>query len=415
VDHDVQAFIPWNGSWLIGGNFSHVDGIEAHGIACWDGSSWSAMDAGLHPASAGYVGVHAFAVWNGTLIAAGNFYVEDWTTCNIAQWNGTSWVHIGSGIGPPDDYVYSLVVHNGQLYAGGLFAGYIRMVGGTAPGGGTDDEVYSLASWNGLLIAAGYFHNAGGVSCAHIAQWDGSSWAPLGPGVEGTSIASVWALAAPSETELYVGGRFTHAGTVPAKNIARWDGSIWSGLGSGTNLMVWALAAQPEDILVGGEFLSAGGISVNHVARYSEAGWSAMGDGVPFVTYAFGAGLGDTLAGGHQALSRWDGSQWGPIDHTTSVRNEPGQTPIVQVFPNPSHGGVRVDFVPVTSGSVHLGIFDAAGRVVFSRFGSVSCNRPCQLVWDGTGLSGLPVSAGSYWVRLSGDSGNAVHHVIVVR
>ena len=37
-----------------------------------------------------------------------------------------------------------------------------------------------------------------------------------------------------SGTNLYAGGYFTKAGGVPANYIAKWDGSAWSALGSGT-------------------------------------------------------------------------------------------------------------------------------------------------------------------------------------
>jgi hypothetical protein len=142
---------------------------------------------------------------------------------------------------------------------------------------------------------------------------------------------------------------------------------------------------------------------------------SRTAHGLPFATYALGIGPADTLAGGNHALARWVGSQWDPLDHTTSVRSARGIGPVMEVFPNPSRDRVRVGFVPVSSGSVHMAICDASGRVVFRRFGSALCGRPLELAWDGTDPAGRPVSAGSYWVRLSGESGNAVRHFVVVR
>ncbi len=42
--------------------------------------------------------------------------------------------------------------------------------------------------------------------------------------------------------EIYIGGKFTAVGSVPATNIAKWDGTNWSALGSGLGDRVEALA-----------------------------------------------------------------------------------------------------------------------------------------------------------------------------
>jgi hypothetical protein len=60
----------------------------------------------------------------------------------------------------------------------------------------------------GTLYAGGYFTNAGGVAANYIAQWNGSSWSPLGSGMNGGVIAL-----AVSGGTLYAGGVFTTAGT----------------------------------------------------------------------------------------------------------------------------------------------------------------------------------------------------------
>ena len=47
--------------------------------------------------------------------------------------------------------------------------------------------------------------------------------------------SAVYAAAMDNAGNLYVGGDFTVAGDVPANNIAKWNGSSWSALGSGMN------------------------------------------------------------------------------------------------------------------------------------------------------------------------------------
>ncbi|NIO09566.1 MAG: hypothetical protein GTO40_16815, partial [Deltaproteobacteria bacterium] len=86
------------------------------------------------------------------------------------------------------------------------------------------------------LIAGGLFTAAGEVEANYIASWDGSSWSPLGSGVN----RPVRALTV-YDSKLIAGGKFTTAGGVTANGIASWDGYSWSPLGSGMNLTVYAL------------------------------------------------------------------------------------------------------------------------------------------------------------------------------
>ena len=44
-------------------------------------------------------------------------------------------------------------------------------------------RVHALAAYNGELYAAGYFVSAGGEEAYYIATWDGSTWSPVGSGV----------------------------------------------------------------------------------------------------------------------------------------------------------------------------------------------------------------------------------------
>jgi hypothetical protein len=63
-------------------------------------------------------------------------------------------------------------------------------------------------------------------------------------------------------------GGFTLAGGSGASQIAKWDGSAWSALGSGLNHVVYALAASGSDVMyVGGNFTTAGGKLSAHMAR----------------------------------------------------------------------------------------------------------------------------------------------------
>jgi hypothetical protein len=64
-----------------------------------------------------------------------------------------------------------------------------------------------------------------------------------------------------------MGGFFTNAGGVPANNIAKWNGSTWSALGSGVDSSVLALAVFGPDLYVHGGFSVAGSKVSAHLAR----------------------------------------------------------------------------------------------------------------------------------------------------
>jgi hypothetical protein len=91
---------------------------------------------------------------------------------------------------------------------------------------------------------------------------------------------------------LYAGGEFTTAGDVTASNIARWDGSTWSELGSGTNGSVHVLSVFDDGsgpaLYAGGEFTTAGGVAASGIARWNGSSWSPLGSGV--VSYCPGPG-----------------------------------------------------------------------------------------------------------------------------
>ncbi len=71
-----------------------------------------------------------------------------------------------------------------------------------------------------------------------------------GFGLPGTN-NYVYATAVAANGDVYIGGIFTAAGTVPANCIAKWNGSAWSALGLSLNARVRALAVSGADAYVG--------------------------------------------------------------------------------------------------------------------------------------------------------------------
>jgi hypothetical protein len=128
---------------------------------------------------------------------------------------------------------------------------------------GQDGVVRALAVSGSNLYAGGQFTTAGGVAATNIAKWNGSSWSALGSGIGGDIPGRGVRALAVSGSDLYAAGQFTTAGGVAVANIAKWNGSSWSALGSGVSGEgqyggVFALAVLGSDLYAGGQFMTAG-------------------------------------------------------------------------------------------------------------------------------------------------------------
>ena len=234
------------------GSFSLAGGVAATRIARWNGSSWNALGSGI---SGAVLAMTVFDDGGGqALYAGGQFTTAGGTAASaVAEWNGSTWSGLGSGMGPSGALVEGLAVHDdgsgAKLYAGGTFttaggqaANRIARWDGsswTPLGSGMDGTVEALAVFddgNGpALYAGGAFLTAGGVAANHIAKWNGTSWEPLGLGLSGGSFSDLCMTVFDdgSGPALYVGGGFSMAGDVATNRIAKWDGSSWSPLGAG--------------------------------------------------------------------------------------------------------------------------------------------------------------------------------------
>ena len=209
------------------------------------------------------------------------------------------------------------------MYAGGVSTNNIASWDGSSwspLGSGINYGVWSLAVYDNKLIAGGCITTAGGVSANNIASWDGFSWSPLGSGMN----SYVQGLAV-YDNKLIAGGLFTTAGGVSANYIASWDGSSWSPLGSGMwgdDRWVFALTVYDNKLIAGGRFTTAGGVSANNIASWDGSSWSPLESGMNSDVYALAvydnkliAGGAFTTAGGMSAnyIASWDGSSWSPL------------------------------------------------------------------------------------------------------
>jgi hypothetical protein len=292
LNNTVEALAVSSNTLYAGGYFTHSGGGPAlNDIAQWNGSNWLPLGSGVEQdaSNVNAGAVNALAISGNTLYVGGTFTNAGGVSAtNIAQWNGSSWSALGSGIfnnSGFSGYVAALAVSSNTLYAGGWFltaggvsAKYIAQWNGSswsALGTGMNNTVNALAVSGSTLYAGGSFTKASGVTARYVAQWNGSSWSALGSGMSN----SVNALAVSGNT-LYAGGSFTNAGGVPVNYIAQWNGSSWSALGSGMDGEVTALAVSGGILYAGGDFSMAGGVPANGIAQWDGSSWSALGSGV---------------------------------------------------------------------------------------------------------------------------------------
>ncbi len=236
----------------------------------------------------------------GRRISAGRLFLAASSTCQ-PDWIPTFGGQPGTGGSINTCAVFddgsgpALYVGGDFLDVGGVSASRIAKWNGTSwspLGTGLNSSVHALAVFDDgtgpALYAGGRFSQAGGSSANLVAKWNGSSWSPLGLGLAGGLQQGAFALMVfddGSGPALYAGGEFTFAGfPTTANRIARWNGATWSPVGTGMNGVVHALTAHDDGsgsaLYAGGGFTTAGGVAVNGVAKWSGASWSPLGGGM---------------------------------------------------------------------------------------------------------------------------------------
>lgn len=293
----VLALAVYHGQVFATGLFTSV-GLPGppqtlNSIARWDGSAWSDLGVGLDFAGS------AMAVYNDDLVVAGTFTMAGGSpNLAIARWHdsgaGTpgTWSSFGNGLsGQFGAGVYAVTVYNGQLIAagefdnaGGLPANRIargdgatwQPLGGPGATVGVNSSITALAVFGADLVAGGVFGSAGGVAANRVARWNAvAGWSALGGGVNNT--VSCFGHYGP---DLYVGGQFTTVNSPPqaAVRVARWRAGPWSAVAGGVSGTPYAMLQYQGDLFVGGAFTTTDGQAIPYLARWSAPGLACPAD-----------------------------------------------------------------------------------------------------------------------------------------
>lgn len=357
----VKSLTVFQGTLYAGGAFTQSGGTTVNRIAKWNGTAWVALADGFTTSGGRVICLASSA----NLLYAGGIFTKSGTVAlaNIAQWDGTSWASVGTGLMTG---VTALLYHNMKLYAGGNFTSpgnHIAQWDGSswsALGTGLNSNVLAITTDGTNIYAAGEFTTAGGSSATRIAKWDGTNWSALSTGLsytvnslawDGTKLFAggqfplslkSWDGSTFSTTDhkfdkpngdvyvysiclignnVYIGGKFNSVSGVAANNIAKWDGTVWSALGSGTDGAVYALATDGTNLYAGGYFFHVGGITTHSIGMWNGTSWSAVAGGIPGYVYDMIYANGSIYAGGSfntvdgtnvaaKMIARWDGSAW---------------------------------------------------------------------------------------------------------
>jgi hypothetical protein len=227
-------------------------------------------------------------------------------TKGIAKWDGHQWSALEAGL---HGTVYCMTIFDDgsgpALYAGGLFAlaaGQFNVnvakwngTQWTFVGAGPTGTVYALAVYDdgsgdgASLYAGGQFSQAGSHLVNNIARWDGTEWSGLGDNIVGTNSTvrtlQVFDDGSGAGPSLYLAGNFVSTGGISAQRVARWDGASFSSVGNGLTGPVYALAVYDEgngpSLFAGGRFSGSGSVAIQNVARLTaNQQWEQVGDGL---------------------------------------------------------------------------------------------------------------------------------------
>lgn len=152
---------------------------------------------------------------------------------------------------------------------------------------GADGLVTSMTSSGSDLYITGNFNSAGEAGCIGIAKWNGTNWTGFGSGFAIGSVPVGLGVAVHG-TDVYVAGGFiTNISGVPIRGLGKWDGSSWSQVGGGMNGIPASLLFKSNDLYVGGIFTQAGSVTASNIVRWDGANWWPLGTGIYGATNGF--------------------------------------------------------------------------------------------------------------------------------
>lgn len=276
------------GRIYFGGAFTTANGVTVNRICYWNGLTFVAMGNGVGNFQVSTVKIAP----NGDVWVGGSFTIVDGTASrnNIARWNvaTNTWTHFGTiGTGQ----VTSIAIDpSGLIYAAGnflnwngdanqdyitLYNGSVWAAVGTSPFAANKYPAFNKSLYvdaSGVLWAGDF--TGSGSDSSKLRKYTGGAWTQVG--VTQTSAENgIYCIDSDEGGNLIIAGLFTQINSLPANNIAAYNGASFVALGAGTNERIYCVSLAPDGLLFCvGNFSSAGGLSLaDRVAIWNGYSW----------------------------------------------------------------------------------------------------------------------------------------------
>ena len=143
----------------------------------------------------------------------------------------------------------------------------------------SNGTIYSIATdASGNVYAAGSFF-IGFNNRRYVAKWNGTTWAELGTGTNALNANStIYSIAIDATGNVYAAGDFlTPSGK---RGVMKWNGTTWAEVGPGPTALnsgspIYRIKLDPSGNLYAGAYRDAG--SVNYIAKWDGTTWSEVG------------------------------------------------------------------------------------------------------------------------------------------
>jgi hypothetical protein len=201
----IKSLCVYNNEMYVGGNFTSIGGIVAHGIAKWNGNNWSSIGTGNYPVSKMIVfnGELYFTAgrlykWNGNAISEFTYFnssdqsIQPVVGSDVHLFNNELYLVSTDGLLRYDGISFTELNDNNQIglincvasYSNSIYVGtdqglFKYQTGNWINCNGITTEppiIYDLETFNNELYVLGYYSSIGGISVNGFSKFNGSTW-----------------------------------------------------------------------------------------------------------------------------------------------------------------------------------------------------------------------------------------------
>jgi hypothetical protein len=244
VAHQRVAAV--DGRVVLGGSFPGAGGVLSQAVIAYEDGAWQAqgqsglgIGGALERVAVGGASCEAYGIGMQTHAAG------ERVDARLLHFTGDGWRAIGDEL-PADAWCPALDVSAG----GDVVVGCTVFSGDGAEGRllrADGDALVAIDAELGPVHSIQFDGDAlwiaGGAETGYLARLDGDTVTVVEDGFDG-----VVTRVAPVGDDVVVGGSFLHVDDVAATRVARWDGSVWHGLGDGVPGQVVALARDGDRV-----------------------------------------------------------------------------------------------------------------------------------------------------------------------